>query len=139
MRGSHCWRSDTLEALSDGVEPSASDDHSIPRHTFWDHRGTREWLGYEWETRMRVSTASVYWFDDTGRGACKVPKSWRLLWNDGDEWKPVELVEGGYGVERDRYNEIRFTPVRTAALRLEVELQERWSGGVLEWKVDAKE
>ena len=139
VRGSHCYHGDTIEAVCDGVEPSASNDHSIPRHTFWDHRGTSEWLGYAWETPRRVSTAAVYWFDDTGRGSCRVPKAWRLLWNDGEEWHPVEIVEGSCGTRPDVFNTIRFTPVRTTSLRLEVELQDGWSGGVLEWKVDAEE
>ncbi len=74
-----------------------------------------------------------------GRGACRVPKSWRVLWSDGDEWHPVEVLEGEYGTARDGFNEVRFTPVHTNTLRMEIELQDGWSGGVLEWNVDAKE
>jgi len=38
-------------------------------------------------------------------------------------------------VEKDKYNTIRFEPVITDALRLAVQLQDGFSGGVLEWKV----
>jgi hypothetical protein len=30
---------------------------------------------------------------------------------------------------------VKFAPVRTTALRLEVQLQENWSAGVHEWKI----
>ena len=83
-----------------------------------------------------IASSAVYWFDDTGGSACRLPESWRLLWLDGEEWKPVELAAGSaYAVGLDRFDEVRFDPVTTRALKLEVELQPKWSGGVLEWKV----
>ena len=81
-----------------------------------------------------VSEAQVYWFDDTGRGGVRVPASWRLLYRDGAEWKPVEAA-GQYGVARDAYNTVRFKPVTTSALRLELVMQPGVSAGVQEWKV----
>ena len=86
-----------------------------------------------------VSEAQVYWFDDTGRGGVRVPKSWRLLYKDastagGGEWKPVEAA-GDYGVAKDAYNIVRFKPVTTSALRLELVMQPNVSAGVQEWKV----
>src|SRR5262249_675957 len=44
LAASHCWKSDTLAALTDGKLPASSADESIPRLTFWDHQGTREWV-----------------------------------------------------------------------------------------------
>lgn len=41
-----------------------------------------------------------------------------------------------YGVEMDRFNRVAFDPVETKALRIEVQLQPDWSGGILEWKVE---
>jgi len=76
----------------------------------------------------------VYWFDDTGRGEVRVPQSWRVLYKDGDEWKPVENT-GPYDVEKDRYNKSSFKPVTTAGLRLEIIMQPNWSAGLHEWKV----
>jgi uncharacterized protein len=63
-----------------------------------------------------------------------VPTSWRLLYKDGEEWKPVDTAVP-YGVEKDRYNAVTFTPVTTNGLRLEVVLQPEWSAGIQEWKV----
>ncbi|MCX6899144.1 MAG: hypothetical protein NT105_10620 [Verrucomicrobia bacterium] len=41
----------------------------------------------------------------------------------------------GFGVKRDQLNRVTFTPVTTTALRLEVQLQPKFSGGILEWRM----
>jgi hypothetical protein len=117
-----------------GAEPSASGDESIPRFTWWDHKGTEEWIQREEKKPTTISAVSVYWFDDTGKGGCRVPQSWRLLYKTSDgTWKPVSGASP-YGTVRDTYNRVTFVPVNTAALRIEVQLQEGMSGGILRWK-----
>jgi len=133
-KASHCFASDTTEALCDGVLPKDSNDHSIPRFTWWDHRGTEEWVEYEWPEPRQVTGVEVYWFDDTGVGQCRVPKAWTVLYRDGDSWKPVAAADAG-SVAKDTFNEIAFAPVTTRGLRLAVVLQEGVSGGILEWRV----
>ena len=64
----------------------------------------------------------------------RVPKSWRLLYRDGTEWKPV-AASGAYGTELNRYNVVAFAPVTTPGLRLEITMQPNVSAGVIEWKV----
>ena len=81
-----------------------------------------------------VSETQVYWFDDTGQGGVRVPQSWRLLYKDGSEWKPVQ-APAPFGTVKDRYNVVAFTPVTTTALRLELVMQPKVSAGVQEWKV----
>jgi DUF1680 family protein len=136
VRASHVNPTDTLTALNDGGTPKSSDDHGIPRMTWWDHRGTSEWVAYRFPKARTVSSAAVYWFDDTGRGQCRVPAAWRFLYRDGNAWKPVQLAEGSvYGTARDRFNRVAFAPVTTGELRLEVTLQPGLSGGVLKWVV----
>jgi hypothetical protein len=137
---SHCWSGDTVTALSDGLEPRNSNDHSIPRFTWWGHTGTTEWVQYDFKQPKKVSGAAVYWFDDTGGGGCRIPKSWRLLYKDDSGWKPApSLGECCYGLEKDRFNSVKFGPVQTSALRLEVQLQPDFSGGILEWRIDSGE
>jgi len=131
---SHCWSADTPDALNDNVLPRNSIDHSIPRLTWWPHQGTTEWVAYEFTGPKTLSKAEVYWFDDTGRGACRVPQNWRLLWKDGNEWKPVE-TKSTYDVSKDAFNEVSFRPVTTTAIRLEATLQPDVSGGILEWRL----
>ena len=124
---------DSLDAMSDPSEPKASNDGAM-RFTWWDHRGTAEWAEYHHNTPKQFSSASVYWFDDTGGGQCRVPKSWRLTYQDGYTWKPV-VTTSIYGVAPDAYNKITFAPVTTTGLRVEVQLQDGVSGGILRWRV----
>jgi hypothetical protein len=66
---SHCFSNDTVDALDDGLDPSNSDDHGIPRMTWWDHRGTSEWVQYDFAAPKEINSTEVYWFDDTGECA----------------------------------------------------------------------
>jgi DUF1680 family protein len=139
IRASHVNATDSLAALNDGVLPKSSNDHSIPRMTWWDHKGTTEWVSYRFPKPRRLAASSVYWFDDTGRGQCRVPAEWQLLWLDGKEWKPVTLTNGStYGTALDRFNKASFKPVTTRELKLEVKLQAAFSGGILGIAADGK-
>ena len=132
---SHCFERDSVEALNDSILPTKSSDTGIPRFTWWDHRGTHEWVQYDFDAPRSLKSAAVYWFDDTGAGSCRVPKSWRLAYKDGDNWKPVAAT-GDFGVERDKLNLVEFAPINTSAFRLEADLQSGFSAGILEWKVE---
>jgi len=131
---SHCHGGDAVQALYDRVEPSASNDHGLPRFTWWDKKGSAEWVRYDFDTARGVSSVSVYWFDDSPHGGCRLPASWRLLYRAGDTWLPVENATA-FGVEADRFNRVSFDPVRTGGLKIEVELREGFSGGILEWAI----
>ena len=119
--------------INDGEEPRSSADPDS-YFDWWPKRGTAEWVEYQFEKPATVSESELYWFDDTGRGQVRVPASWRILYRDGNDWKPVENT-GPYGVEKDRYNRVAFKPVTTSGLRLEVTMQPEWSAGIQEWKV----
>jgi uncharacterized protein len=121
-------------AINDQAEPKSSDDPSNTFFHWWPKKGTTEWVEYAFEKPATVSEVELYWFDDTGRGECRVPRSWRILYKDGGEWKTV-ASNGAYGIEKDRYNKISFKAVTTTALRLEVTLQPEWSAGIQEWTV----
>jgi len=93
---------------------------------------------YDFEQPRKVSGAAVYFFDDTGSGGCRIPKSWRLLYKDGGQWQQVSNA-GGYGLEKDKFNKVEFEPVRTTSLRLEAQLKLDFSAGILEWRIDTDE
>jgi hypothetical protein len=135
---SHCWEHDTLTALSDKLLPQNSNEQGIPRFTWWPRKGSTEWVQYDFDKPQKISSTHVYFFDDTGGGGCRVPKSWRLMYKDGDQWKQVSNA-GNYDVDKDKFNKVTFAPVETMALRLEVQLQPDFSAGILEWRTDAKE
>jgi hypothetical protein len=113
--------------VNDGDESTSFD--------WWPKKGSTEWVEYVFDKPATVSSAEVYWFDDTGRGEVRVPASWRILYLDGGQWKPVENTSP-YLVEKDKYNKVTFKPVSGSALRLEVTMQPNWSAGIGEWKVN---
>ncbi len=130
---SHCFEGDTVEAISDGLLPAKSNDNSVPRFTWWPHVGSREWVQFDFGAAKTISRYGVYWFDDTGAGRCRVPASARLLYKVGDEWKIV--LGGDVGLKPDKMNQATFPPITTTALRLDTQLQSKFSAGILEWEV----
>ncbi|MDO4557363.1 MAG: glycoside hydrolase family 127 protein [Planctomycetia bacterium] len=132
---SYCNGGDSVEAVCDGLEPSDSNDHSIPRMTWWSRLGSTEWISVIFPKAREIRGCDVYWFDDTARGGgCRVPRSWKIRYqNEQGEWTDVTGAST-YSVKPDQYNAVSFDPVTTSGVRLEVQLQPEKSGGVLEWK-----
>ncbi|MDZ7319042.1 MAG: glycoside hydrolase family 127 protein [candidate division KSB1 bacterium] len=122
------------EAIHDLLEPQSSGDHEVPFFHWWPHKGTKEWVQYDFSQPEEISTVEVYWFDDTGIGECRVPQSWRILYRWGNDWKPVYTTDV-YGIEKDRYNQVVFETVRTTAIRLEIQSQSDFAGGIHEWRI----
>src|SRR6185503_12071285 len=107
--------------IIDGEDPRASND-STSYFDWWPRNGCApgatlpttaegnnpqqrrcsdgEWIEMAFARPATVSETQIYWFDDTGRGGVRVPKSWRLLYKDAAGWKPVE-ASGEPGVARD--------------------------------------
>ncbi len=123
-----------LDAMTDQLEPAHSNDHSNRRYHWWPHKGTAEWVQFDFKAPAEISQVSVYWFDDTGRGECRIPASWKLFYKSGDEWKPVEN-KTDYGIEKDKYNIVTFKQVKAEGIRLEIQSQEKWAGGIHELKI----
>jgi len=132
---SHVFGGDTVDALSDGLLPANSNDLSIPRFTWWDRKGSTEWVEYHFPSPKTLSQAKVYWFDDrTTGGGCRVPSTWKLQIRQGTEWVDV-TPRSEYGTKLNQFNMVRFDPVTTKEMRLTVELQPNFSSGILEWEV----
>jgi DUF1680 family protein len=123
-----------LKAVNDQYSPAGSDDHSIIYSHWWPIKDTIVWIQYQFNKEEEISSSKIYWFDDGPDGGCRVPTSWKLLYKHGDQWQPVKNPSL-YGIDKDRFNEVRFDKVKTCALRLEVLLQNDYSGGVYEWEV----
>jgi hypothetical protein len=132
---SHAWSSDTPAAINDLKVPTHANDQTIPRHTWWDHRATTEWAELHFSEPAAITSTSLYWFDDTGGGSCRVPESWKLLYRANGAWTPVPNPKG-LDVTKDAYDTVTFDQITTDALRIEVQLQDGYSGGILEWKVN---
>lgn len=140
-----------LRAIVEGDEPRSS-RASVSMFNWWPLQGwgpacegatpqrgrpqcsQGEWIEMAFAKPASVSEAEVYWFDDGPRGGVRVPASWKLLYKEGDQWKPVEATNE-FGVVKDAWNKVTFEPVDTTALRLEIVLQPGQSAGLQEWKV----
>lgn len=105
-------------ALYDGRDPLDSADESNRYFKMRPAPGTQAWIEYELQSESTVSSTAVYWFDD--RRFCRLPASWRILYRDGQDWRPVSNLTP-YSVEKDAFNRVRFDPVKTTAVRLEIE------------------
>lgn len=124
-----------VKALNDQREPKSSGDHSHRFLHWWPRKGTKEWVQYDLAQPTEVSAVEVYWFDDTGRGECRIPAGWQLFYRDGDQWRPV-AKPSGFDCKADQYNRSTFEPVKTTGLRIEVQLPEKFSSGIHEWRVE---
>jgi hypothetical protein len=80
--------------------------------------GEPGWIEYTFKKPIQLSTAEVYWVDD--RRFCRLPSSWRVMYDDGAGLKPVE-DRSPYTVLKDTFNRVEFEPVTTTRIRIEVE------------------
>lgn len=130
---------DSLSALdySNQVEkPNGSGDQTSPRATWWSHLGSNEWFEYSFAKPRKLTSTTVYWFDDTGSGRCRVPASWHVTYQEPNskEWKQV-VTKDEYSCDRDRDITINFDEINAAKIRINVKLQDNVSGGILRWVV----
>jgi uncharacterized protein len=129
------------EAINDQLAPNNSTTETNvffaseePFFHWWPRKGGTEWVQYTFAAPAKVSSAEVFWFDDTDRGECRVPESWSIQYHVNGEWKPVENASG-YSTKLGGFNRATFDSVETDALRLIVHLQDQWSTGIYEWRV----
>ena len=128
--------SDTVSAMNLGVQPTNSSEQII-RMTWWSHQGTAEWVQATFNGLSQVGQLSVYWYDDVPLGGgCNVPQSWYVQYLVGTNWVTVTGASG-YGTAANTFNTVSFNPVLTTAVRLVVQLQSGFSGGILAWQVHA--
>ncbi|HCF94146.1 MAG TPA: six-hairpin glycosidase [Verrucomicrobia bacterium] len=132
---SHCWSADSITAINNLEMPESSSDQNVGRQTFWDHRGTAEWLQYDFLAPTKISGTSVFWFDDTGSGSCRVPAACKVLVKTDGVW--TAPAESTMPCEKDVFNTLEFPAVEAEGIRLEIQLQPDYSAGVLEWSVEA--
>jgi len=121
-----------LGALNDQFEPASSEDKSGLYLHWWPKKDTKEWIQYDFDKAYTVSESSVYWYDDAPFGGCRIPASYTILYKQGDAWVPVKNLTG-YSPVKDKYDVVRFEPVRTTAIRLEIQLPQNYATGVHEW------
>lgn len=123
-----------LRGLNDQYEPQDSRDASATYLHWWPKKNTTEFIQYDFDKEYSVSESSVYWYDDGPFGGCRIPASWKVLYKSGNDWVPVKNI-GDYPIAKDKYNTIKFEPVKTTALKIEIQQPADNSTGVHEWIV----
>src|SRR5262249_12408010 len=109
--------SGNIKAIQDGLEPVNSEDGSGTFLRLRPQEGDASWVQYDFAKSEKISSAEVYWKDD--KQCVVAPKSWRLMYKDGNDWKPVKTLQP-CGVDKDKFNKVTFEPVTTTAMRMEI-------------------
>jgi uncharacterized protein DUF5695 len=122
-----------LRALNDGLVPSAAAPAGrpaspVPQFTWSGSRGQTQWVQYAFPLAEEVSRTEVFWVTP--------PQSWRLLYLDDRQWKPVS-PRGAYGLAAGAFTAVEFEPVRTGAVRIEVTTAADATVALAEWRVGA--
>lgn len=125
----------SLHALDHQKEPTASVDKS-PAPFVWERqKSSLVYAQHDFASPQVVEACEVYWHVDHA-AAVKLPAFWKVLYlDDSGFWMPVGATPAQ--PTADRWNEVRFTPCRTKALRLLVQLDWESTAGFLEWKTAA--
>ena len=124
-----------ISAINDRLIPKDENDRSIPYFHWWPKKQSAEWIIYEFPQPSTVQNSTVYWFDDGPWGGCRVPKSWRLLYQSPTgEWTPVTGADKYPSVKGEACT-VNFDPVETKAVKLEITLPDDNSSGIYEWEV----
>jgi hypothetical protein len=128
----------SLSALNDRLVPANAEDRSVPYTHFWGtKKSATEWFVYNFKEASTVSSSTVYWFDDSPWGGCRVPQSWKLYYKDNSgNWVEVKNPSR-YPTDRGIACTVDFDPVSTTALKLELTQpdQKDLFCGVYEWSV----
>ena len=133
---SSSMRLPSLESINDRLVPKDGDDRSIPYTHWWPKQGSTEWISYTFPQAATVQSSTVYWYDDQPWQGCKVPDAWRLFYKDEQgQWQPVAVLSGVYPVQKGAPCTVDFVPVKTTALKLEVDINKDKSAGIFEWSV----
>jgi hypothetical protein len=123
-----------LNAVNDQIEPANSADESVPFFHWWPNKGSKEFVQIDFPQTSEISQVEIYWFDDTGTGECKVPEKWNVLYNDNNEWHSVYSTDK-FGNEKNKFNCVSFETVRTNSLKIEIQSQKDFAGGIHEIKI----
>jgi DUF1680 family protein len=107
-----------IRAIYDGRTPISSADESFLYFKMRPPVGEPGWVDYRFRSPARLSSCRVYWFDD--RRFCRLPASWKLLYQSGGQWVPVS-TQDKYSVQKDCFNMVEFAPVKTMAIRVQIE------------------
>ncbi len=120
--------------LESSTRPRDSSGKDTKRFSWLPRTGTVEWIERRFAAPRDMAAVAVYWYDGSQTGAqVRPPETWKVLCADAKgTLKEVRLKpESSYATAVDRYHVVRFEPVTTGAVRLEVQSQKGYAAGLL--------
>lgn len=105
-----------LNGLKNSQTPESSADISIPRMTLLPQEGQIEWVQYDFEKPVTVSSLQVYWSQDE---EYRLPREWRAFYRKNNGWHPVPARVRNR-IYADTYNSLPVDPITTTGLRVEI-------------------
>lgn len=107
-----------------------SDSEEFTRMTWHPSEGNAEWAQYDWDLPQVIGECQIYWYVF---GRCAVPKHWRILYRDeSGVWMPVDAEFTDAAI--NEWSNVKFPPVRTTALRVWIQCENKRSAGIWSWK-----
>ena len=127
-----------LRGLNDGLVPSTgrggrgagAAGPDLPIFTWSPARGATQWVRYTFPDEQTIGHTEVFWTAS--------PASWRLLYQQNGEWReaaPAGAAPLAYDTTANRFVAVDFAPVKTMALRIEVNLSREAPPALAEWRV----
>lgn len=128
-------RSSAISAVNDRLQPQNPEDRSMPYYHWWPKKNTTEWIVYDFKGEQTVSSSTVYWSTTAVGWLPGYRKHGRYIYkNEAGAWVPVKNT-ADYPIQKDAPCTVEFEPVKTAAVKLEVQLPEDNAAGIFEWEV----
>ena len=128
---SHVSGDTNVAALHDNNAPVNSRERGPGSFGNWPSTGT-QWVQLDWTKPISTNSVEVYWWDD--HQGVRIPAGYRLKYWTGSEFAEVPNARG-LGLLPNVFNRTIFDTIRTTRLRLEIDGSEKFSTGILEWRV----
>ena len=131
----HTHEGDTVAAVVDGKVPRKSSDQSCPRWTSLPFNNSRQDISFEFAEPKKVSSVSVYWYEDAEDGKVRLPREWWVDYKaEGGEWTRMKkYFTDFYGLEKDAFNYVRLAAALNCdAIRISILPQVGYCMGIHE-------
>ncbi|MEN0036826.1 MAG: DUF6055 domain-containing protein [Cellvibrio sp.] len=119
---------ETLAAVNDNSTPANSNDKSKGAYGNWNNPNSYQWVEYQWNNPVTISSSEIYWFDDAG--GVLTPTTAVLEYFNGSSW----IAIGNVPVVINRFNTLTVPSVTTNRVRVRM-INTQQSTGILEWRV----
>lgn len=126
---------ETLSAVNDNQVSSVSNSTTIPHYGTWGNTSSSETVTYTFKNQVKINSCDIYFWND-GQGIL-TPKGYKYEYlTSNGQWTAVSNPTS-YTVALDKFNETKFTPVETTAIRVTIEKPANDSTGIglVEWRV----